>query len=120
MEPRVRQLYLTCPRHKSRQKKHIDICRQCQWNTDCEPYQRYDEPEPLLDSKDSLATLKAPPAQNVIIKQILNELEEIVALLETKAPLENKSPVVMNVKPLVRDQFWENIKKELREIKNLC
>jgi len=120
MEHPNKVIYLICPRHKSRQKKHIDICRQCQWNTDCEPYRKYAEPEPSLKSKDSLATRKAPPVPDVIVKHIINELEEIIALWETTAPLENKEPVVMKIEPLVRDNFLENIKKELQEIKNLC
>jgi hypothetical protein len=43
--PDMANKYLICPRNKARNKKHIDICKQCRYRKNCTPYRKYRQPE---------------------------------------------------------------------------
>ncbi|MFC1811675.1 hypothetical protein ACFL03_03190 [Thermodesulfobacteriota bacterium] len=113
-------IYLTCTRHKSLQKKHIDVCRQCQWNTTCEPYQEYYSSEAATEGKKPLPTGTAQPIPEDLSDYIKNELKGIVTLLENQSPIESKAPPRLKTDPLFQDDVLEGIKEELREIRTLC
>jgi len=36
--------YLFCPRYKNQPRKHVEVCRSCRWNRNCEAYQIYLQP----------------------------------------------------------------------------
>ena len=113
-------IYLTCTRHKSLQKKHIDVCRQCQWNTTCEPYQEYCSSEAATKDEKPLPADTVQPMPDDLKEYIRNELKGIITLLENQAPLESQPPAPLNTNPLPQDDILEGIKEELREIKTLC
>jgi hypothetical protein len=113
-------IYLTCTRHKSLQKKHIDVCRQCQWNTTCEPYQAYCSSESITERKKPLPTGTSQPIPEDLADYIRNELEGIITLLENKSPVESQAPPFLKMDPLFQEDVLESIKEELREIRTLC
>jgi hypothetical protein len=36
--------YVACPKHKSRPKKHVLVCRECRWRRNCRAYLAYCQP----------------------------------------------------------------------------
>jgi hypothetical protein len=119
MDPGKRAPYLTCPRHKSRQRKHIDVCRQCQWNTECEPYQDHCAALPPAGRKDPLPAPGAQLIPNVLSRYLRNELEEIIALLGGNALTESTSPPFPETDQLNANDALKTVRKELEEIKML-
>ena len=120
MEQNNNVIYLTCTRHKSLQKKHIDVCRQCQWNATCEPYQEYCSSEVPAESKEPLPTRTPQPIPEALADYIRNVLEGIITLLENQSPVEGQTPPLLKMDAFFQDDVLEGIKEELREIKTLC
>ncbi|MFC1516204.1 hypothetical protein ACFL7E_05535 [Thermodesulfobacteriota bacterium] len=112
--------YLTCPQHKSRQRKHIDVCRQCEWRIECEPYQDYCASLPPAESKDPLPASGTPLIPESLARYIQSELDEIIALLEGNALTESTSPPFPKTDPLKDNDAFKSIIQELEEIKRLC
>lgn len=120
MEHTNNVIYLTCTRHKSLQKKHIDVCRQCQWNATCEPYQEYCSSEVPVESKESLPDSTPQLIPETLSNYVRKELEGIITLLENQSPVESPAPSLLKMDTLFQEDVLEGIKEELREIRTLC
>ena len=120
MEQTSDVVYLTCTRHRSLQKKHIDVCRQCQWNATCEPYQEYCSSKVLAKRKEPPQSAAPQPISEDLADYIRNELGEIRTILENRTLVENQAAPLLRTPPPFRDDVLEVIKEELREIKTLC
>ena len=104
--------YLTCTKHRSFQRKHIDVCRQCPDNDDCDAFQAHiaAEPPPPPESVET----------NIPIQLILQKLGDIRELLaDTPARQETESSP-QRKKILNDHDLAAFIRKELEEIKKLC
>jgi hypothetical protein len=120
MEHTNNVIYLICTRHKSLQKKHIDVCRQCQWNATCEPYQEHCSSEAATGSQKPLPAGMPQPIPEDLADYIRNELEGIITLLGNQSPLESQAPPLLKTNSLPQDDVLEGIKEELRKIRTLC
>jgi hypothetical protein len=119
MESRNKAIYLTCTRHKSLQRKHIDVCRQCEWNTTCEPYLAYCDSEPSPENKESLPISQPALKTDLLVEYIRKELRDIKILVESSAFGKYDGPNDVKTAPVVSDNFFEDVKKELLEIRTL-
>lgn len=103
--------YLTCTKHRSFQRKHIDVCRQCPDNDDCDAFQAYVAAEP------------PPPEQTEVdipIRLILEGLEDIHELVADTPPLQKTDRVPHPKKHLQGIDLLDFIRSELGEIRKLC
>lgn len=47
--------YVTCAKYKNLPKKHVDVCKSCKWNSNCDAYNSYIAPYlPFPDFKELL------------------------------------------------------------------
>ena len=99
------EIYLICVRRKGHPKKHIDVCHQCRWRSNCKPYQKHRQPGlPLEHSPEKRPTAPPVPASQPKVK---------------------KSPVAPPpvATPLTLDDaldLLDVVKNELKEIQDLC
>ena len=105
MSSTTNDIYITCVRRKGHPKKHIDVCHQCRWRSSCKPYQKYRQPGLPLEH----APERQPIAPPVTSRQ--SEMK--------KRPV--STPPVAT--PLTLDDaldLLDIVKKELKEIRDLC
>jgi hypothetical protein len=54
MKSEKNEIYIFCPK-KGKQRKHIDVCRQCRYRKKCKAYHGYMQPElPFIFSSEDL------------------------------------------------------------------
>ena len=106
--------YLTCTKHRSFQRKHIDVCRQCPDNDDCDAFQAYIATEPP----------PPPPVEpteiNLPIHLVLAELEDIRELVADTLPIQETGRASRRKKHLQGTELMDFIRSELEEIRKLC
>ena len=111
--------YLTCTKHRSYQRKHIDVCRQCPDNDGCDAFQAHAAIEPS-------APLEPPPTPSessetdIPIHLFLQEFKDLRALVANTPFLQETEPVQRRKKPLHATKLVDFIKSELEEIRKLC
>ena len=110
--------YLTCTNHRSYQRKHIDVCRQCPGNDDCDAFQAYAATEP----PEPLEPPLSPdfPETDIPIHLFLKELKDIRALVADASFLQETAPVLHRKSPLQGTKLLEFIRSELEGIRKLC
>ncbi len=99
------EIYLTCIRKKGHPKKHITVCHKCRWRGKCKPYQQYRQPGLPLDHSPE----KRPTAPTVPPNQP-----------KLKKP---SAPPIAVAAPVTLDDaldLLDSIKKELKDIRDLC
>ena len=104
--------YLTCTKHRSYQRKHIDVCRQCPDKDKCDAFQAYAATEP-----------PPPPEQtetNIPIHQFLQELADIREIVTETPPLQETKPASRRKKHLHGNKLVDYIRSELAGIRKLC
>ena len=106
--------YLTCTKHRSFQRKHIDVCRQCPDNQACDDFQAYAAENPPPPPP-------VEPAQNDIpIRRLLAELGDIRRLVADRPAPEEAVRVQRRKKPLQGIELMAFIRSELEGIRKLC
>jgi hypothetical protein len=111
--------YLTCTKHRSYQRKHIDVCRQCPDNDECDAFQTHAAIEPP-------APLEPPPAPSespdtgIPIHLFLQEFKDLRALVANTPFLQETEPVQRRKSPLYGTKLVDFIKSELKGIRKLC
>ena len=106
--------YLTCTKHRSFQRKHIDVCRQCPDNDDCDAFQTYIAAEPPPPPPTEPAEASIP------IRLFLQELGDIRELVADTPALQETVRMPQQKKPLQGIELVAFIRSELEEIKKLC
>ena len=110
--------YLTCTKHRSYQRKHIDVCRQCPSNDGCDAFQTYAATEPPTPVEPSPAP--EPAETNFSINQFLQEISEIRKLVTNTPALQETGPVSRQEKHLQGIKLVDFIRSGLEGIKKLC
>ena len=110
--------YLTCTKHRSFQRKHIDVCRQCPDNDECDAFQAYAATEPPAPLGPPRAP--APPVMDILIHFFLQELKDIRELVADAPTLQEAGRVPPQKKPLHGIELMDFIRSALEEIRKLC
>ena len=110
--------YLTCTKHRSYQRKHIDVCRQCPDNDGCDTFQAYAATEPPAPVEPSSPP---EPAETAIpIHQFLQELSDIRKLVANTPTLQETGPVSRREKHLQGIELVDFIRSALEGVRKLC
>jgi hypothetical protein len=104
--------YLTCTKHRSFQRKHIDVCRQCPDSDGCDAFQAYAATEP--------PPAPEPTAAKIPIRLFLTELENIRDMVADTPTVRETEPETLRTKPLQGIELVDFIRSELEEIRKLC
>jgi hypothetical protein len=105
--------YLTCTKHRSYQRKHIDVCRQCPDNDDCDAFQAYAATEPPPPPAPD------PAETNIPIRVIQEELGNIRGMVADAPALPKSEPARKRKKPLAGNELVDILRSELEGIKKL-
>jgi hypothetical protein len=112
-------VYLTCTRHRSLQRKHIDVCKRCADNDGCEAFLEYSATMPAAPDPAAPADHcdHAPPLPIDDLVEALIEIRSIVA-----APGEKPAPDRhAGSRPIPdSDQLFSMVTTELKTIRKLC
>jgi len=100
--------YLTCTKHRSYQRKHVDVCRQCPDNDACDAFQAFAATEP------------PPPVSTIPIQLLLRELTDIHGLVADTPALQKTGPVSRQEKHLNGIKLVDYIRLELEGLRKLC
>ena len=106
--------YLTCSKHRSFQRKHIDVCRQCPDNDECDAFQEFVATEPPPPPPPE------PAAVNLPIRLLLAELGDIRELVADTPALPKSDPLQNRKKSLKGTELVDILRLELEEIRKLC
>jgi hypothetical protein len=107
--------YLTCIKHRSYQRKHIDVCRRCPDNDACEAFKAFavaQPPEPPPPSE--------PGKTDIPIPGFLQELRDIRELVADAPMLQETGAVPPQKKPLQGIALVDFIRSALEGIRKLC
>ena len=111
--------YLTCPRKRGLQKKHIDICHRCGFNASCQPYQEYFQDKPETQGHKTPPSDQTPPVNGGLLRDIVKELQEIKILLADRGVGDESYPAeIVNISSS-KEISIDLLKKELKMIKEL-
>jgi len=110
--------YLTCTKHRSYQRKHIDVCRQCPDNHGCDAFQAYAATEPDTPVKPS--PTPEPAETSIPISGFLLELRGIRELVADAPTTPESGQVPARKKPLQEIELVDFIRSELEGIRKLC
>ena len=110
--------YLTCTKHRSFQRKHIDVCRQCPDNGECDAFQAYAATEPPAPVEPPPAP--APPGMDILIPLFLQELKDIRELVADTPALQAAEPAPRRKKSLHTIELVNFIRSELESMRKLC
>ena len=110
--------YLTCTKHRSYQRKHIDVCRQCPDNDGCDAFQAYAATEPPTPVEPFPAP--EPAEMSIPIPGFLLELRGIRELVADAPTTPETGRVPARKKPLQGIEWVDFIRSELGEIRKLC
>lgn len=109
--------YLTCPRKKGLQKKHIDICHRCNFNASCRPYQEYFQDKPETEGHETPPSDQSHPVSGGLLRDIVKELTEIKILLADRGMGDESYPTeIIDISPS-KEISIDLLKKELKMIK---
>jgi len=106
--------YLTCSKHRSFQRKHIDVCRQCPDNDECDAFQEFVATEPPPPPPPE------PTAVNVPISMLLQEIGNIRELVADIPGMQETEPAPRRKKPPQGIKLVDFIRSELEGIRKLC
>ena len=106
--------YLTCTKHRSFQRKHIDVCRQCPDNDQCDAFQAHAATEPPPPPPPE------PVESTIPIRMLLDELADIRELVADWPAQQKKAPLPRPKKPFDGSEMLAFIRSELAEISKLC
>jgi hypothetical protein len=111
--------YLTCPRKRGLQKKHIDVCHRCDFNVSCEPFQEYLKGMPETEGNETPPTDQSHPVSGGLLRDIVKELKEIKILLADRG-MGDESYItdIIDILPS-KEISIDFLKKELKLIKEL-
>jgi len=117
-DQRSPMVYLTCSKHRSFQRKHIDVCRKCADRDDCKAFLEYSAQEPpALQETPSSEHRQAPPPPISGLFETLMEIRSLAADSEEK----HRSKEIMPRVPSSKSKKLVSIvKTELKEIRKLC
>jgi hypothetical protein len=110
--------YLTCTKHRSFQRKHIDVCRQCPDNDECDAFQAHAATEPPAPVEQPPAD--APPVMDILIHFFLQELKDIRELVADAPSLQESEPAPRLKNHLFGRELVDFIRSELESIRKLC
>ena len=105
--------YLTCTNHRSYQRKHIDVCRKCPDNDECDAFQAIAATEPL-------PAPSMPPEATFPIHLFLQELKDIRVLVTDASTNVKAAPASHSKDPFKDVKLVNFIRSELKEIRKLC
>jgi hypothetical protein len=111
--------YLTCTKHRSYQRKHIDVCRQCPDNDECDAFQAHAAIEPSAPLEPPPAPPESPET-DIPIHLFVQELEDLRVLVANTPFLQETDPVQRRKSPLHGTKLVDFIKTELEGIRKLC
>jgi len=106
--------YLTCSKHRSFQRKHIDVCRQCPDNDECNAFQEFVATEPPPPPPPE------PTEVNIPIRLLLQEIGDIRDLVADSPVRQEIEPAPRRKKPLNGNELVGFVRTELEEIRKLC
>jgi len=111
-------VYLTCSKHGSFQRKHIDVCRKCGDRDDCKAFLEYSAQEPpaLQETPSSEHRQASPPPINGLFETLM-EIRLLVADSEKKQRSNVSIPRVPSSKS---KKLVSIVKTELKKIRKLC
>ena len=110
--------YLTCTKHRSYQRKHIDVCRQCPDNDECDAFQAHAAIEPPASLEPT--AVPEPTATNIPIHLCLQELKDIRVIVADSYSLQETDPLPRQNKTPLGIELIDYIKSELEGIRKLC
>ena len=110
-------VYLICPKNKSLQRKHVEVCRRCKSNSRCKPYLEYHQ-SVAAENFTETPTTDIDRAQ--LLGHIIQELHEIKKLtfadtIDPPAPRPKRRKRRSQQKLVITD-----IQKVLKDIQSLC
>ena len=106
--------YLTCSKHRSFQRKHIDVCRQCPDNDECDAFQEFVATEPPPPPPPE------PTEVNIPIRLLLAELGNIRELVADRPAIQKTEPARRSKMSLTVNELMAFLRSELEEIRKLC
>jgi hypothetical protein len=106
--------YLTCSKHRSFQRKHIDVCRQCPNNDECDAFQEFVATRPPPPPPSDPAETTIP------IRLVLQEIGDIRQLVADTPLRQETQPEPHRKKPLQGIELVDFIRSELEGIRKLC
>ncbi len=111
-------VYLTCIRHRSYQRKHIDVCRRCADNDNCDAYQTFAATEPPVSQESAQPShpQKAPFSIHVFLDELVG-IRSLVAELHEHHERQNLPAPKCSLDMKTLADFT---KAELESIRNLC
>jgi hypothetical protein len=109
-------VYLICPKNKSLQRKHVEVCRRCKSNSRCKPYIEYSQ----NTATENLAETPTDIDRSHVLRHIIQELHEIRKMthsntMNPSAPRPKRRKRRRQRKLVIRD-----IQKALKDIQSLC
>jgi len=111
-------VYLTCTRHSSYQRKHIDVCRRCSDNDACKAFLEYCAREPaVLNQSPPPEHDRTPPP---LLDDLLAALIEIRSLVAAPDKKRTKRRDAAERRLPESEKIFSMVKSELEAIRELC